>query len=463
MAVRRMRRTRARRLVQLAKPRVKAIKTKKSWEDLLRRAGGRVVVVMLGGEKSLMCHRFEPVFAELSKRKEFAQLLFAKVDVEKLKGIVDTSNVKQLPTFMCFRGGRLIETCEATSPAAVKQMLERVSQSTGIVRVLSAAGRLVVRAAAVPLRPVGAVLRPRLWKAALASPLMFLAFRHYLAQHTARTDSKKKVEIKKVEEYNDLVQTLGWRRAKQLQRHRWLVKTVREMKQWDAGVAVKDIEVDLSDVNFDKPLTLSPILQRGSSAQGRRQLLRQTSGQMAGPEQPGTSRAAAERWSARMASGPTFPSKYVLHPAFDEENMTREKQLQWLQEVKLRYSAFTEDAVKRWKADVAKALCLKSGSGKPEIDWAKLEFGEMSVKDFKRELLLRTGFNYDKERMDFEGYQKAWLDYLDGLREDTRKVLQRTRKPSPLTVFDYSRKSLYDGRRFKIFLGDPAPRPYFWK
>ena len=119
MAVRRMRRTRARRLVQLAKPRVKAIKTKKSWEDLLRRAGGRVVVVMLGGEKSLMCHRFEPVFAELSKRKEFAQLLFAKVDVEKLKGIVDTSNVKQLPTFMCFRGGRLIETCEATSPAAM--------------------------------------------------------------------------------------------------------------------------------------------------------------------------------------------------------------------------------------------------------------------------------------------------------------------------------------------------------
>ena len=38
-----------------------------------------------------MCHRFEPIFAELSKRKEYSQLMFAKVDVEKLKvgGIIE--------------------------------------------------------------------------------------------------------------------------------------------------------------------------------------------------------------------------------------------------------------------------------------------------------------------------------------------------------------------------------------
>ena len=32
-----------------------------------------------------MCLRYEPVFAELSKRKEYSQFMFAKVDVEKLK------------------------------------------------------------------------------------------------------------------------------------------------------------------------------------------------------------------------------------------------------------------------------------------------------------------------------------------------------------------------------------------
>ena len=49
MAVRRMRRTRTRRLVQLAKPRVTAINSQKGWEDLLRKADGRTLVIMFGG------------------------------------------------------------------------------------------------------------------------------------------------------------------------------------------------------------------------------------------------------------------------------------------------------------------------------------------------------------------------------------------------------------------------------
>jgi len=52
MAVRRLRRTRTRRLVQLVKPRVTAIITKKGWEDILRKSKGKTLVVMFRGVSS---------------------------------------------------------------------------------------------------------------------------------------------------------------------------------------------------------------------------------------------------------------------------------------------------------------------------------------------------------------------------------------------------------------------------
>mmetsp|Transcript_11359 Transcript_11359/g.28790 ORF Transcript_11359/g.28790 Transcript_11359/m.28790 type:complete len:163 (+) Transcript_11359:2420-2908(+) len=161
-----------------------------------------------------------------------------------------------------------------------------------------------------------------------------------------------------------------------------------------------------------------------------------------------------------------FPSKYVFHRSFLEENMNRERQLQWIQEIKLRYSDFNANTVDRWKADVSQALCLKPGPEMPGIDWAKLEFGECSVSSFKKELLLRTGFRYETEQMDLSAYQEAWSDYLMSLREETKKKLARSRKLSPVSVYDYSRKSMghaYNMNRNRVFFGDPPPRTYFWK
>ena len=98
------------------------------------------------------------------------------------------------------------------------------------------------------------------------------------------------------------------------------------------------------------------------------------------------------------------------------------------------------------------------------VAWSKNKrSGESSVKDFKRELLLRTGFNYEAEKMDYDAYVKAWGDYLANLREDTKKKLARSRRASPLSVYDYSKKSLFQGSRNRVFLGDAAPRAYFWK
>jgi thiol-disulfide isomerase/thioredoxin len=450
MAVRRVRRTRTRRLVQLAKPRVTAINSKKAWEDLLRKADGRTLVIMFGGEKSLMCLRYEPVFAELSKRKEYSQFMFAKVDVEKLKGVktmVDTSTIKQLPTFMCFRDGRLLETCEATSPAAVKQMLQRVSQTSGLVRMLSNIGKFAVKCVSLPLKPVGVVLRPKLWKVLVASPLFVLAFLQLQESQARKKMAEKKTELKKVDDFNDLVKKVGFKRAKQMQRNRWLVKTVRQMKQFESGVAIKNIKSTFKDLDY------------ASHTVGGGQ------GSLLSNSRAGVGEEMAHRWSENVSRGKVFPSKYLRHPTFVAENQNRERQLQWIQEVKLRYKAFNEATIQRWKDDVKDALCLKSNnlSEMPEIDWARLEFAEISVKDFKKELLLRTGFSYDKECMDKEAYEQAWVDYLSKLKKDTAKKLTRARKPSPLSVYDFSRTSLFQGSRNRVFLGTDIPRAYFWK
>ena len=127
-------------------------------------------------------------------------------------------------------------------------------------------------------------------------------------------------------------------------------------------------------------------------------------------------------------------------------------------------SFLVDFSVRRWKSDVSGALCLKASlSEMPEIDWPKLEFGETTVKDFKKELMLRTGFSYEKEKMDYDAYCNAWVEYLANLREDTKKRLSRARRASPLSVYDYSKKSLFQGSRNRVFLGDAAPRAYFWK
>jgi len=392
-----------------------------------------------------MCLRYEPVFAELSKRKEYSQFMFAKVDVEKLKGVktmVDTSKIKQLPTFMCFRDGRLLETCEATSPAAVKQMLQRVSQTSGLVRILSSIGKFAVRCVSLPLKPVGIALKPKLWKAIVASPLFVLAFMHLKESQAQKKIAEKKTELKKVDDFNDLVKKVGFKRAKQLQRNRWLVKTVRQMKQFESGVAIKNIKSSFKDLDYASHTV-------GQSLTNR----------------TGISEEMAHKWSESVSRGKVFPSKYLRHPTFVAENQNRERQLQWIQEVKLRYKVFNEATIQRWKDDVKDALCLKSNnlSEMPEIDWARLEFAEISVKDFKKELLLRTGFSYDKECMDKAAYEQAWVDYLTKLKKDTAKKLTRARKPSPLSVYDFSRTSLFQGSRNRVFLGTDVPRAYFWK
>ncbi len=359
--------------------------------------------------------------------------------------MVDTSQIKQLPTFVCVRDGKVIETCEANSPTAVKQLLQRVSQSTGIVRLLSQVGQFTGKCL---VRPVKTVLRPKLWKVVLASPLFVLAYMRYREAQTQKVVSQKKVEQKKTDTFTDLVKRMGFRRAKQLQRHKWLVKTVRQMKQFDKGVPVREIQTDFEDLDGLTDAA-APAATAAMATTSSRQ---------------GVSDQSAAKWSAAVAKSNLYPSKQLRHPTFVAENKNRERQLQWMQEVKLRYNVFNAETVQRWKEDVKGALCLKSNlSEMPEIDWPKLEFGETSVKAFKRELLLRTGFDYETEQMDYEAYCEAWVEYLATLREDTKKRLSRARRPSPLSVYDYSKKSLFQGSRNRVFLGDAAPRAYFWK
>ena len=210
----------------------------------------------------LMCHRFEPIFAELSKKKEYSQLVFAKVDVDKLKGLtkgVDTSQIKQLPTFMCFRDGRLIETCEANSPMAVKAMLQRVSESTGIARFLSNVGKFALRCVSTPLRPVGVVLRPKLWKAVLASPLLVLAYLRVAEAQEKKQDVRKVEDRKKVDQFLALVKKVGFRRAKQLQRLEWLLANAAKGA---AGTQPADFE--------EKKKEMEANLQKGKKEVARR-------------------------------------------------------------------------------------------------------------------------------------------------------------------------------------------------
>ena len=175
-----------------------------------------------------------------------------------LTSVVDTSQIKQLPTFMCFRDGRLVETCEANSPAAVKAMLQRVSESTGIARFLSNVGRLALRCVTVPLRPVGVALKPKLWKAVLASPLFVMAFLRVKEAQEKKARLQKLEERKKMDLYLLLVKKFGFRKAKQLQRLEWLLANAAKAAKGEAtsvDFEEKKKEMERSYVQGKKEIT----------------------------------------------------------------------------------------------------------------------------------------------------------------------------------------------------------------
>ncbi len=85
----------------------------------------KVAVVKFTADWSGSCQIAKPIFSELSKRYN-DRINFFTVDIEKSKNTVEEFNVRELPHFLFFKNGELIDQVVGSAP---KSLLESKLQN----------------------------------------------------------------------------------------------------------------------------------------------------------------------------------------------------------------------------------------------------------------------------------------------------------------------------------------------
>jgi len=89
---------------------VHIINTSQEWEAKISEANttGKIVVVDFSATWCGPCNMIAPFYTELSQKHP--QLVFLKVDVDKLRELSETWNVQAMPTFVFIKNGKQIDT-----------------------------------------------------------------------------------------------------------------------------------------------------------------------------------------------------------------------------------------------------------------------------------------------------------------------------------------------------------------
>ena len=69
------------------------------------------------------CKQIAPKFEEFSKT--YTDVVFVHVDVDTLDELPDGGDVKGVPTFKFFKGGKLLESFSGANPNKLKESIEK--------------------------------------------------------------------------------------------------------------------------------------------------------------------------------------------------------------------------------------------------------------------------------------------------------------------------------------------------
>ncbi|XP_056884788.1 thioredoxin-like [Takifugu flavidus] len=86
---------------------VKEITSKGEFDELLSSNKGKLVVVDFTATWCGPCRSIGPKFEALSKKEGNANVVFVKVDVDKVPELTDKYKVTAMPTFMFFKDGKI--------------------------------------------------------------------------------------------------------------------------------------------------------------------------------------------------------------------------------------------------------------------------------------------------------------------------------------------------------------------
>jgi len=88
-------------------------------------ASGKLLVVDYSASWCGPCHHIAPVYAELSQRPEFHDVVFLKVDVDEQKELAAAAGVTGLPTFHLFKDGTKVDTITGANPTKLEASIKK--------------------------------------------------------------------------------------------------------------------------------------------------------------------------------------------------------------------------------------------------------------------------------------------------------------------------------------------------
>ncbi|XP_061106938.1 thioredoxin-like [Conger conger] len=104
---------------------VKHIENEDGFDQALKDAGDKLVVVDFTATWCPPCRRIGPIFEGHSENPEFSSVVFLKVDVDEASDVSGKCEIKCMPTFQFYKNGKKIDEF---SGADEEQLLQKLRE-----------------------------------------------------------------------------------------------------------------------------------------------------------------------------------------------------------------------------------------------------------------------------------------------------------------------------------------------
>ncbi|KAJ1217969.1 hypothetical protein NDU88_005556 [Pleurodeles waltl] len=101
---------------------VKIISSEKEFDEELKNAGSKLVIVDFTASWCGPCRRIAPLFEELSTK--YSEVIFLKVDVDDNEAITQRYGVTSMPTFLFIKNCEKVNVCTGADINAVEKRLK---------------------------------------------------------------------------------------------------------------------------------------------------------------------------------------------------------------------------------------------------------------------------------------------------------------------------------------------------
>ncbi|KAK9916048.1 hypothetical protein WJX75_007778 [Coccomyxa subellipsoidea] len=106
---------------------VHVVETKLEWDQKLKEAGSKPVIVDFTATWCGPCRIIAPVFEELSTK--YPSIVFLKVDVDKNEAVAGACGISAMPTFQVYKEGKKIHEMVGASKENLENLVAQLASS----------------------------------------------------------------------------------------------------------------------------------------------------------------------------------------------------------------------------------------------------------------------------------------------------------------------------------------------